>query len=48
MNCLEPVHFILFPNDPENQNFEKMEKAPGDLLILQHMCIKNHDMIYAS
>ena len=34
-------HFGLFlallpppPNDPENQNFEKMKKLPGEFIIL--------------
>ena len=35
-------HFGLFlallppppPNDPENQNFEKMKKLPGEIIIL--------------
>ena len=43
-------HFLaLYPsNNPENQNFEKMKKAPGDVIIL-HMCTKNHDhMTYVS
>ena len=33
-------------NNPENQNFEKTKKAPGDFIIL-HNCTKNHDhMLY--
>ena len=43
-------HFLPFysPNNPESQNFEKMKKASGDVIIL-HMCTKNHDhMMYAS
>ena len=30
------------PNNPENQNFEKLKKESGDAIIL-HMCTKNHD-----
>ena len=30
------------PNNLENQNFKKLKKAPGDIIIL-HMCTKNHD-----
>ena len=32
-------YFLLFhsPDDPKNQNFEKLKKAPGDIIIL-HMC----------
>ena len=42
--------FLLFypPNNPKNQNFEKMKKTPGDIIIL-HMCTKNYDqMMYSS
>ena len=36
------------PNNPQNQNFEKMKKASGGVIIL-HMCTKNQDhMIYPS
>ena len=36
------------PNSPKNQNFEKIKKPSGDIIIL-HMCTKNYDqMIYAS
>ena len=36
------------PNNPENQNFEKMEKPPGDINIL-HMCtINDNHMMYGS
>ena len=41
-------HFLPFytpsppPNNPETQNFEKMKKAPGNIIIL-HKCTKNHD-----
>ena len=35
-------------NSPKNQNFEKMKKAPGDIITLQ-MCTKNYDqMMYGS
>ena len=35
---------IFCPFTPlENQNFEKMKKASGDVIIL-HMCTKNHDL----
>ena len=30
------------PNNPQNQNFEKMKKASGGVIIL-HMCTKNQD-----
>ena len=32
-------HFLPFY--PKNQNFEKLKKTPGDIIIL-HKCIKNH------
>ena len=35
------------PNNPENQNFQKMKKASGDVIIL-NLCNKKHDhMMYA-
>ena len=43
-------HFLPFylPNNLENQNFEKMTKASGDVIVL-HMCTTNHNhMMYAS
>ena len=45
-------HFGLFfailpPNSPKNQNFKKMEKPPGEIIIL-HMCTKNYDQIMYS
>ena len=37
----------LLPNNPENQNFEKMKKASGDVIIL-NLCNKKHNqMMYA-
>ena len=45
-------HFLPFtlpipPNNPENQNFEKMKKASGDVIIL-NLCNKKHNqMMYA-
>ena len=36
------------PNNPKNQNFEKMRKTPGDIIIL-HLCTTNdHHMMYGS
>ena len=46
-------HFGLFltlypPNSPKNQNFTKMKKKPGHIIIL-HICTKNYyQMMYAS
>ena len=40
--------FFYPPDNLENQNFEKMKKASGDVITL-HMCTKNHNhMMYAS
>ena len=36
-----PFFALLPPNNPKNQNFEKMKNLPGDIIIL-HKCIKNH------
>ena len=43
------VFFPFYPpNNPKNQNFEKMKKTTGDVIIL-HKCFKNHDyMLYCS
>ena len=42
--------FALLPpsNSRKNQNFKKMKKTPGDVIIL-HKCTKNYDhMVYCS
>ena len=41
-------YFLPFnlPDDLKNQNFEKMRKTPGDIIILQN-CIKNHTLLVA-
>ena len=39
---------LLLLNNPENQNFEEIKQASGDVIIL-HMCTKNHNqMMYMS
>ena len=39
--CYFGLFFALVPpNKPKNQNFEKMKKTHGDIVIL-HMCIIN-------
>ena len=41
------LYLPLHPNNPENQNFEKIRKASGDVIIL-NWCNKKHDrMMYA-
>ena len=43
-----PFFAIFCPNSPKNQNFKKMKKTPGDIIIL-HRCPKNYDkMMYSS
>ena len=45
LNCFLPFYP---PNNPKNQNFEKLKKIPGDIIIL-HKCNKNHDhMLHCS
>ena len=43
-------HFFPFypPNNPENQNFEKMKKTSGDIIILHKCIIYDNHMIYGS
>ena len=43
-----PFFALLAPNNAKKQNFEKIKKAPGDILIL-HMCTINEShMMYGS
>ena len=45
LDCFLPFYP---PNNPKNQNFEKLKKIPGDIIIL-HKCTKNHNhMLYCS
>ena len=46
-------HFRLFfalltPYNPENQNFEKMKKIPGGIIILNMSAINENHMMYDS
>ena len=46
--CVIVDHFSPFypPNNPKNQNFEKIKTTPGDIIIL-HMCnINDNHMMY--
>ena len=36
------------PNNPENQNFEKMKKISVDIIILQKFTINVYHMVYGS
>ena len=41
-------YFLPFnpPNNPENQNFQKMKKIPEDIIL--HMCTINENHMYGS
>ena len=43
-------HFLPFysPNHPKTQNFEKMKKPPGDIIILHRCTINDNHMMYGS
>ena len=43
-------HFLPFdlPNNPKNQNFEKMKQNPGDIIILHKCTINDSHLIYGS
>ena len=44
LDCFLPFYP---PNNPKNQNFQKLKKVPGDIIL--HNCTKNHDhMLYCS
>ena len=43
----ETALLSLLPNNPENQNFEKMKKTSGDVIILNLRNQKHDHMIYA-
>ena len=43
-----PFKFPPPPNNPENQNFEKMKKTPEDIIILHKCTINDYHMIYGS
>ena len=36
------------PNNPENKTFEKMEKNPGDIIILHMSTINKNHVMYDS
>ena len=49
--CHSGLCFALlpfYPMDPENQNFQKMEKKPEDIIILQTCTINDSHMMYGS
>ena len=46
--CNFGLVFALLPNNSKNQNFEKMKKTPGDIIILHKCTINNNHMMYGS
>ena len=36
------------PDNPKNQNFEKMKKTPGAIIILHTCNVNGNDMMYGS
>ena len=36
------------PHNPENQNFEKMKKSPGYIIILHTCTINDHHIMHGS
>ena len=50
IECNRQIFFVILerflpfysPNNPKNKNFEKLKKAPGDIIIL-HKSTRNHD-----
>ena len=43
-----PVFVLLPPNNPKNQNFEKNEKNPRDIIILNMCTINDNHMMHDS
>ena len=40
----EPFFTLLPPNHPKKQNFEKIKKTPGDIIILHKCNINDNHM----
>ena len=40
--------FCSFTNNPKNENFEKMKKTPGDIIILHKCTMNNNHMMHGS
>ena len=43
-----PFFALLPPNNPKNQNFEKNEKNPRDIIILNMCTINDNHMMHGS
>ena len=41
-----PFFALYPPNNPKNQNFEKMKKTPGDIIILHKCTINDNHMMH--
>ena len=39
---------LYLPNNPENQNFEKMKKTPEDIIILHMSTLNQNHVMYDS
>ena len=49
MFCPFGLFFALLPaNNPKNQNFEKMKKLPGNIIILHRCNINDNHMMHGS
>ena len=40
--------FLPRPSNSENQNFEKLKKTPGDIIILHMYTVTDNQMMYGS
>ena len=45
LHCFLPFYL---PNNPKNQKFEKLKKAPGDIIILLICTINDNQVMYGS
>ena len=43
-----PFYALLPPNNPKNQNFEKMKETPADIIILHKYSVNDNYMMYGS
>ena len=43
-----PFPALLPPSNPKNQNFERMQKLPGDIIILHRCNINENHMTHGS
>ena len=43
-----PLFALLPPNNPKNENFEKMKNKPENIIILHMFTINDNHMMYGS